>query len=63
MEGIVEDDDEAAAAALGSNALALGSAALEGCTPTAGAFGLDCMDIDVCTISNLLIKNNMASGS
>ena len=61
-----EDDADAAAAARGSNALARGSATLDGGTGNgtpSGAPRLDLTDNDVWTISNLLMMNNMASGS
>ena len=61
--GSIADDDEAA---LGSNALARGSATLVGGTGNGtaiGAIGVFFTVKDVCTISNLLMMNSIASGS
>mmetsp|Transcript_34195 Transcript_34195/g.38208 ORF Transcript_34195/g.38208 Transcript_34195/m.38208 type:complete len:215 (+) Transcript_34195:478-1122(+) len=68
LEAIVEEvaKDEAvaaAAAARGSKALALGSAALEADTVANGTMGLDLTESAVCTISNLLMIKSIASGS
>jgi hypothetical protein len=62
------DADDEAAAVRGSNALARGSATLEGGGGTGNGTpsvvpGLDLTDNEVWTISNLLMMNNIASGS